>query len=316
MSTGATTLSNPDRAAAAVAQTASSAGMQAKLADYAELAKPRITVLELVTVVAAMQLAVAATGASWEPASLVAMMLGTTLLAASANTLNQYLEVRHDRVMKRTADRPLPTGRMQRGEAAAFGIASVAVGVTLLTFGVNGVTAGLGLLCWFLYVAVYTPMKRVSPWNTFVGAVSGAIPIVMGWTAGGGPLDLAAAGLFAVLFCWQYPHFMAIAWLCREDYAAAGYKMTTVVEPTGRRAGAHAMVGAALLAPASLLPAIALSSTGAVFYACAVLVLAAALFYVAARFYQNRCDATARKLLRGSLIYLPVWMLLLVLCLP
>lgn len=304
MSTGATTLANATPA------------VRGRLADYVELAKPRITILELVTVVAAMQLAIASGGGAWNAGVAIAMVLGTSLLAISANTLNQYLEVRYDRLMTRTADRPLPAGRMRMREAAVFGVASVAIGVTLLAFGVNALTAWLGLLCWFLYVGVYTPMKRVSPWNTLVGAISGALPIVMGWTAGGGQLDMAAAGLFAVLLLWQYPHFMAIAWLCREDYAAAGYKMTTVVEPTGRRAGAHAMVGAALLAPASLLPAIALSSTGAVFYACAVLVLAAALFYVAARFYQNRCDATARKLLRGSLIYLPVWMLLLVLCLP
>lgn len=304
MSIGATTLST------------ATPTTRARVADYLELAKPRITILELVTVVAAMQLAVAAGHASWDAWSVSAMLLGTTLLAVSANTLNQYLEVRFDRLMTRTANRPLPAGRMRRVEAAVFGVACVAVGVTLIAFGVNPTTALLGLLCWFLYVAVYTPMKRVSPWNTFVGAVSGALPIVMGWTAAGGPLDGVALGLFAVLLLWQYPHFMAIAWLCRDDYARAGYKMTTTVEPTGRRAAAHAVTGAALLAPASLLPGAAIGGEGSVAYACLVVLLAALQLGVAIRFYRNRSDATARRLLRASLIYLPVWMLTLVLCLP
>ncbi|MEM6328818.1 MAG: heme o synthase [Planctomycetota bacterium] len=309
MSTGATTLSAPSASAPAVAATRS------RLADYVELAKPRITILELVTVVAAMRLAVAAGGVAWEWGSVVAMLVGTTLLAASANALNQVLEARFDALMTRTANRPLPAGRMSRLEAAVFGTASVAIGVTLLAVGVNGLTAAIGLTSWLLYVGAYTPMKRVTTWNTFVGAVSGALPIVMGWTAGGGGLDpRVALGLFLVLFLWQYPHFMAIAWLCREDYARAGYKMTTVVEPTGRRAATLAVAGAVLLAPASLLPAMGLG--GSPVYASVVVVLAVLQFAVAAMFYRRRDDRSARRLLRASLLYLPAWMLTLSLCLP
>ncbi|MEM8865362.1 MAG: heme o synthase [Planctomycetota bacterium] len=304
MSTGATTA------------TTTAAPVRARFADYVELAKPRITILELVTVVAAMQFALAATGGSWTAGPTIAILLGTGLLAASANTLNQYLEIRFDRLMRRTANRPLAAKRMRPIEAATFGIASVAIGVTLLAFGVNGLTAGLGLLCWFTYVALYTPMKRYSTWNTFVGAISGALPIVMGWTAGGGQLDAVALGLFAVLFLWQYPHFMAIAWLCREDYAKVGYKMTTVVEPTGRTAGVYAIVGAAMLAPAALLPAVAVGGDGSVVYACSVVVFAVLQLVVAIRFYRNRTDQNARHLMRASLLYLPAWMLMLVCCLP
>jgi len=305
MSTGATTL----------AASSETLGVGSRVADYVELAKPRITVLELVTVVAAMRLAIVAGDGAWHAWVVTAMVVGTTLLAASANTLNQYLERRPDRQMVRTRNRPLPSGRMRPREAALLGIASLAAGVTLLAIGVNGITAGLGLLSWLLYVAVYTPLKQHSTWNTFVGAASGALPIVMGWTAGGGQLDGVAVGLFAVLFLWQYPHFMAIAWLCREDYARAGYQMSTVVEPTGRQAGAKAVTCAALLAPAALLPGIALGG-GSIAYATLVVVFALLQFAVAVAFYIKRNDSTARRLLRASLLYLPAWMLALTFCLP
>ena len=305
MSTGATTLATSREAI----------GVWSRLADYVELAKPRITVLELVAVVAAMRLAIAAGGGAWNAWVVTALLLGTALLAASANTLNQYLERKPDGLMVRTRNRPLPSGRMRPKEAALLGIVSVALGVTLLAVGVNGLTAGLGLLSWLLYVAVYTPMKRVSTWNTFVGAVSGALPIVMGWTAGGGQLDGVAVGLFAVLFLWQYPHFMAIAWLCREDYERAGYKMTTVVEPTGKRAGYHAVAGAALLAPAALIPGMMIGG-GSIAYATLVVLFAALQFAVAVAFCVNRNDKSARRLLRASLLYLPAWMLVMSFCLP
>lgn len=304
MSTGASTVASPREAA----------GVRARLTDYVELSKPRITILELVTVVAAMRLALAASDAAWNFGVVTALLIGTTLLAASANALNQLLEMRFDRVMTRTKDRPLPSGRMRPGEAATFGVICVAVGVTLLAVGVNGLTASVGLTSWLLYVAAYTPMKRRTTWNTVVGAVSGALPIVMGWTAGGGGLDAVAFGLFAVLVAWQFPHFMAIAWLCRDDYALAGYKMTTVTEPTGLRAASHGVAGAILLIPSALWPAAALG--GSLVYALGVVALSLWQLAVAIRFYRDRNDQTARKLLRASLIYLPVWMLLLSLCLP
>lgn len=297
MSTGATTLAIPR----------SQVTSPSRLRDFVELAKPRITILELVTAVAGMYLA---THAQWSPLVVGATLLGAGLLAASANSLNMYLERRLDAKMTRTADRPLPAGRMAPAEAAVFGVATVSIGFTLLVLGVNWTTALLGLASWFLYVAVYTPLKTRTPLNTFVGAISGALPIVMGWTAGGGALDATALGLFLVLFLWQYPHFMAIAWLCKDDYAAAGYKMDTVVEPTGARAGALAVAGAALLLPAALLPAIR-TDYSAQNYAVLASLFTLAFVAAAAAFLVRRNDRSARLLLRASLLYLPAWMVVL-----
>ena len=307
MSTGTVTVARPT--------SSSSSTVRARLADYAALAKPRISLLELVTVGVAYGLAVNA-GGRWSIMTFAVLMVGTLLLAASANALNQYLEIKQDRRMRRTADRPLPAGRMRPIEAAWFGLVSLAVSVTLITFGVGAVPAAIGLVCWWLYVGVYTPLKRYSTFNTTVGAVSGALPIVMGWTAGGGGLDGVAFGLFAVLLLWQYPHFMAIAWLCREDYARGGYKMSTVVDPTGSWAGVQAIAGAALLAPASLYPAAVINGDGSVTYACIAVLLAVLQLIYAVAFYRNRTDRTAKRLLRVSLLYLPGWMLALSLCLP
>lgn len=304
-------------APAVPAESSVAATVRSRFADYAELAKPRITVLEVVTVATAMRLAVAA-GASdgWNTGVAVAMLVGTTLLAASANTLNQYLEIRFDRLMTRTADRPLAAGRVRPAEAAALGVACVAVGTTLITVAVNPLTGLLGLSCWLLYIACYTPLKRRTTLNTTIGAVSGAMPIVMGWTAGGGGLDGVAIGLFAVLFFWQYPHFMAIAWLCRDDYHRAGYRMTTVVDPSGRWAGAQAVAGSVLLAPAGLYPAAALAREGAPIYASIAVALSLMLLAPSVWFYTKRSDRSARMLLRASLLYLPAWLLALTVCLP
>ncbi|MCA9239330.1 MAG: heme o synthase [Planctomycetales bacterium] len=279
----------------------------ARVRDYLQLAKPRITILELVTAVAGMYLA--SYGAiPLEVAA--ATLVGAGMLAVSANTLNQYLERRLDARMKRTADRPLPTGRLTPTSAAVFGFFNLALGMTVLVLGVNWTTAILGLVSWLLYVAVYTPLKVRTPFNTTIGAVSGAIPIVMGWTAAGGALDATALGLFGVVFFWQYPHFMAIAWLCREDYTAAGYQMDSVVEPTGARAGAIAVAGAAMLLPVAVLPAIR-TPFSAQEYLMVAASLNALLILVAGMFLLRRNDRSARRLLRASLLYLPAWMLAL-----
>lgn len=293
--------------ASAVATSRQDERAASRVRDYLELIKPRITILELVTAVAGMYLAC---GAAWTPGLVIATLVGAGLLAASANALNQYIERPLDAKMSRTAARPLPTGRMAPLEAVVFGVVAVAMGTTLLALAVNFTTAALGLLSWFLYVAVYTPLKTRSTLNTAVGAVSGALPIVMGWTAGGGALNVTALGLFLVLFLWQFPHFMAIAWLCRDDYARAGYKMSTVVEPSGARAGAIAVAGAALLLPAALLPSIN-TLFAAYDYATLAVALGAAQLVVATLFLWRRTDQSARRLLRASLLYLPAWLLVL-----
>jgi protoheme IX farnesyltransferase len=280
----------------------------AKAADYLELAKPRIAALVLVTV------AVATCVAEWGPPNgwLVAhTLLGTALVAASASALNQWLERASDAQMNRTADRPLPSGRLSNGEVLAASVVALTVGVGYLASTVGLPTAGLGLLTWVLYVCVYTPLKSRTSANTAVGAVAGALPVLMGWTAVGAPLDLRAWALFLIVFIWQFPHFMAIAWIYRGQYAAAGLKMLSVVDPSGFRSGAQAMVAALALIPVSLVPC--LSHPAAEVYFLFALALGIAQLACAVNFFCRLNEASARLLLLASLVYLPAMMGLLVL---
>jgi protoheme IX farnesyltransferase len=275
----------------------------AHVADYLELTKPKIAVLELVCVAVAAMVA--------GPVSLVtlaATLLGTALIAASASAFNQWLERHSDRLMERTADRPLPQGRLTAAEVALFGAVTLAGGTAVLLALVNLPTAVVCLGTWVMYVAVYTPLKRRSVSNTMVGAIAGALPVLMGWTCAGRALDLEASALFLIVFLWQFPHFMAIAWIYRRQYAAADLKMLPVVEPTGRRAGAQAVIAALAIIPVSVVPAWHLIEP--VYFGGAVLLGAGQLFCAAA-FLCNRNDNTARRLLRASLVYLPGLLMLL-----
>jgi protoheme IX farnesyltransferase len=213
--------------------------------------------------------------------------------------------------MPRTADRPLASGRLTPAEALAFSAMTGIGGVAYLLAAVGWVTALLGLITWLMYVAIYTPMKVRSVHNTAIGAVAGAMPILMGWGAVGGHFDLGAAGLFGILFLWQFPHFMAIAWLYRRDYAAAGMKMLPVVDRTGRAAGLQAVCGALLLIPVSLLPAVA--HVAGLHYVLWALLLGMAQLACAAAFLVRPNESSARWLLRASLIYLPSLLLMLLL---
>lgn len=276
--------------------------------DYLELTKPRIAVLELVTV------ALSAFTARWmlPDAALLAWLLsGTALVAAGASAWNQWLEIGTDLRMRRTADRPLPAGRLTPRQVATFGFVTTVAGVTLLAVQVNPLTALFGFATWFLYVVVYTPMKRYTSLNTVVGAVAGAMPVLMGWAAVDGPLNLSAASLFMIVFLWQFPHFMAIAWIYREQYARAGLQMLTVVDPSGRRAGAQAVVTALILIPVSLLPSV-VDSAGPLYFvwACG---LGLAQLACAVRFMSRLDELSARILLRASVIYLPSLLLMLML---
>jgi len=280
----------------------------ARLADYWELGKPRIVCLELI--VAAAAACVAAPRAIDVPV-LLGALAGTALVAASASIANQWWERDVDARMPRTADRPLPAGRVSPQEAVALSALTLALGIGWLGWYVNVVTMALGLTSWALYVLVYTPLKSRTPLNTVVGAVAGALPLLMGWTATGAPLDLTAWSLAGVLFLWQFPHFMAIAWLYRRDYASAGHRMLTVVDPTGIRGGALAVLASAALAPVSLIPAVAPASGSPWIYSLWCLALAGGFFALAVRFAVCRDAVSARWLLRGSLLYLPAWMLAL-----
>ncbi|MEM9353384.1 MAG: heme o synthase [Planctomycetota bacterium] len=282
--------------------------LSARLSDYLELSKPRIVVLELIVASAA---ALIAAPHSFQFNVLLAALAGTALVAASASAANHLLERNTDAAMPRTANRPLAAGRITAAEAIVLSSIGLVAGMTLLLLAVNRLTALLGLASWVLYVVIYTPMKRRTPQNTTVGAVAGALPLLMGWTATGVPLDLTALSLASVLFLWQFPHFMAIAWLYRDDYAAGGHKMLTVVDPSGLRAGVLAVVAAALLIPVSLVPALPPTSGSPWIYAVWATGLGTVQLLLAVRFAIRRDHPSAKRLLRATLVFLPAWMAVL-----
>ncbi|QDU55145.1 heme o synthase [Aeoliella mucimassa] len=278
-----------------------------RFADFWELTKPRIVAMELITIAMGFYLAA---GSQWSPLVLVATLLGTGLVAGSASTLNMWLERDLDAMMVRTANRPLPAGRVVPWHAVVYGLLLLAGGVALLAIGPGAPTLTLGLICWCLYVVIYTPLKTRSTLNTAVGAASGSLPIVMGWVAAGGKLDWVGCALFGVLYLWQYPHFMAIAWRCKDDYQRGGYVMSTTVDPSGRRAGQLAIIGSLLLIPVSLVPimvsdSMLLSSA----YAIWCVLLAGVYLWASVVFARSPGDVSSRLLLRASLIYLPCWIL-------
>jgi heme o synthase len=271
-----------------------------RVADYAELTKPKIVLMELVTVAVAAVVASAGAPHFW---LLTQAVIGTVLVAAGASAWNQWIERHTDALMERTADRPLPSARLSGREVMLLGSVASLLGTVYLGIFVNWLTAALGAVTWLIYVCVYTPLKSRSPSNTAVGAVAGAMPILMGWTAVGGSLNLSAATLFLIVFLWQFPHFMAIAWIYRRQYAAAGLKMLPVVDPSGLRAGGQAVIAALALVPVSLLPAV-ISFAGPTYFVWA-LALGVGQLLCALAFLLHMNDHTARILLRASLVYLP-----------
>jgi protoheme IX farnesyltransferase len=282
-----------------------------RLADYLQLSKPRIAALELVVVAVAMY--VGASGPV-EVARVVCTLAGTALVAASASAANQWLERRTDAQMARTQSRPLPSGRLAPLEVLSFAVFTLTGGAALVAIFAGWTSLAVAVLTWMIYVALYTPLKRHSPSNTAVGALAGALPVVIGWTAVGGPWDLRLAAIVTILFLWQFPHFMAIAWLYRREYAAAGLKMLTVVDPSGLRAGYQSVVAAAMLLPISLLPLPPMEriSSGWMAYVAWALLLGGCQLALAVRFLLRRDELSARLLLRASLIYLPSLLTVLV----
>jgi protoheme IX farnesyltransferase len=272
-------------------------------ADYVELAKPRLNLLVVVTSAGGFYLG---TGGTPSLFHLVAASVGTAFVAGGASALNQVYERDTDALMDRTRSRPLPAGRVAPEDARAFGVALSALGLGILASATNVLAALLALATLIVYLAVYTPLKRRSPKATLVGAVPGALPPLIGWTAGHGAATLEGWVLFAIVFLWQMPHFMAISWIYRDDYRKARFPMLSVLEPDGRRAGFHAILYAAALVPASLAPT-AVGLAGWAYFWIA-LVLGVALLWVAARFASMRSDSSARLLFFGSIAYLPlVW---------
>ena len=284
-----------------VAAVAGPLALRERLAAYAELTKPRITFLIVLT--AAAGFALGSKGAL-DYVALFHALFGIALLSSGIATLNQYMERDLDRRMRRTASRPLPSGKLDPCRALAFGAALVLAAEAYLGLFVNLLTAGLGLAVVVGYLGCYTPLKTRTSLSTVVGAFPGAMPPLMGWTAATGSATAEAWALFAILFMWQFPHFLAIAWMYREDYARAGIVMLPVVEPEGRLTAQQIVIWTLLLVPVSLFP-VALGTTGAhYFYGAFAIGLLFLASSIAAAFTHSRLGA--RRLLLASVVYLPV----------
>lgn len=270
--------------------------------DYLELAKPRIGTFVVLVVLASCYVS---TGGTCSLQTLFAASVGTLLVGASASAMNHWLERHLDQRMARTADRPLASGRLHPTEALVFAAITMAVGSALLLCTNNLAAVLWGAATWAAYVLIYTPLKTISSWNTWFGAVAGAMPVLIGWSATGAELNAPILVLFAILVCWQLPHFMAIAWLYRDDYEQAGHQMATVVDKTGRLAAWHAISFAIILA---LLP-LGLFAGGRslpiVAAAALLMLLATAQAYFAWQFFREQNEQTSRRLLLASLLYLP-----------
>lgn len=289
-----------------VVPTAAIAVAPSRVADFLELTKPRITALVLLT--AAVGYAVAGRVAFEAPHFLL-FLAGTALLCAGASTLNQYVERDADARMLRTHRRPIPAGRVRPEEALRFGLALCAIGLLALA-GVNVPTLLLGAASVLSYVLAYTPLKRVTSLCTIVGAVPGALPPLMGWTAAGGALDAAGLALFAILFLWQLPHFLAIGWLYREDYARGGFPMLAVTDPDGRATARQMVLYTTALLPVTLAGGVLTSARTGYLWGAFVL---GAIFVGCAIVFARRPNAgAARRVFLVSVLYLPVLLGLMV----
>ncbi len=282
-----------------------------RLGAYAELTKARIAGLVLLTTFAGFQLGCEAAGLSVSIPLLAHALFGTALVVAGANVLNQCLEVEHDRKMKRTMNRPLPSGRLMPGEAVAFGMVAGAFGVFHLLLWVNGTASALAAVALVSYVAVYTPLKRVTSGCVLVGAIPGALPPVIGWAATGAPLTFEAWLLFGIMFFWQLPHFAAIAWQYRDDYGRAGYPMLPVVDCDGVRTNLHVVTHSVALLVVSLLPV--MYGFAGLTYAVAALVLGIGFLVSGVLFLARRTQTSARVQVLASIVYLPTLLVFMLL---
>jgi heme o synthase len=270
--------------------------------DYIALTKPRITWLILMSAGVGYFFGQATSTTHW--ILLLHTLIGTGLIASGTAALNQWYERDADTLMRRTADRPLPTGKMTAPRALVFGIVLAGLGFGELALGVNLLAALLGAFTLGSYLFIYTPLKQRSHLSTVIGALPGAMPPLIGYAASHGSLTPEAWTLFAILFIWQFPHFLAIAWMYREDYARAGIRMLPVVEPDGMSTGRQIILYASTLIPVSLFPVL-LGMTGKV-YLVGALILGGWFLYTGVRVAFDLTNVRARRVLLASIIYLPV----------
>ena len=278
------------------------------VAVYADLIKARLTFLVVLTTLVGFYL-----GAPGHVDYLLMLhaVLGTAMVASGAAALNQLLEREHDAKMRRTKNRPLPSGRLQPTTVMVFGGICACAGLLYLALAVNLTTSVIGAISLLSYVFIYTPLKRLTWLNTAVGAVPGALPPLMGWTAARGQLSLEGWALFAILAFWQLPHFLAIAWMYREEYEKAGFKMLPVIDPQGVRTGRQAISHTLGLLPVSLCPFL-FHLTG-LFYLVAALALGLVFLWFAVQFARYMTIPRARQLFFFSILYLPLLLVMMVL---
>ncbi len=303
--------------ATGVASMAAGRSWSELFADVSQLIKLKVNVLVLITTFVGFRLAEASAqlgAVGFLPATswtvLLHALIGTTLLGCGASTLNQYFERLLDSRMERTRLRPLPAGRLSPDFARTLGVLLTVVGVVYLAFLVNPVCAAVGASTSLIYIFVYTPLKRLSTWSLVVGAVPGALPPIIGWTAVSGSIEGAAWALFTIQFLWQIPHFLAIAWIYREDYARAKYRLLTVVDTDGFTTAIQTVAWSAAMLPASLTIPVLFRLGGPLYFfgalALGIIFLASAIYFAV-----KRTNRSARVLLYVSLVYLPMLFILL-----
>lgn len=276
--------------------------------DLLTLTKPELTLLSVVTALGGAYLA---SVSSTPPGVLVHTFFGTLLVGGGAGTLNQYLERSLDALMRRTENRPVPSGRVSERAALLFGLALSVGGVAQLAIFTQPLAAYLAVATLVFYLLLYTPLKRVTPFATIVGGIPGALPPLIGWAAVSGELTMGAWSLFFILFFWQMPHFLSLGWMYRKDYARAEYRLLTVVDPTGDVASRQILIYSIALIPASVMPTMV--GTLGFLYFVGALILSLGLLRFSVRFYRDRSNDTSRKLFFGSLLYLSLLVGLMIL---
>lgn len=280
---------------------------RSRAADYVTLAKPRLNMLVVASTLAGY---VMGGGAMSDVVRVLLMLAGTALVAGGASAFNQVIERRTDALMRRTQQRPMADGRLGPADALLYASVLSLAGLAILAVGVNPLSAWVAFATLVSYAAIYTPLKLKTSFATVIGAVPGALPPVIGWAAATNNLSRGAWVLFGILFLWQLPHFLAIAWMYRDDYARAGFPMLPVIEPDGRSTARQSVLYAAALLPLSLAPTLIGMTTS--MYFVAALVLTLAFLALTLRFAKTRSEHDARRVFFGSIIYLPIlWVLMI-----
>lgn len=275
--------------------------------DYVALAKPRLNMLVVASTLAGYAMG---DGEPLGTLRVAALLLGTFCVAGGASAFNQVIERDTDALMRRTRTRPLPAHRLQTGEGLLFASLLTLAGLAITVAASNLLAAAVSFATLLVYVAIYTPLKRRTSFSTVIGAIPGALPPIIGWAAVANELPIKAWTLFGIMFLWQLPHFLAIAWMCRDDYTRAGFPMLPVIEPDGRSTGRQAVVYSAALLPLSLAPTLMHMAGDA--YIAGALLLGLAFLWLSVRFARTRSDADARRVFFGSILYLPLlWILMI-----